>query len=212
MEEQTVTDNNTEPTTAEDTDVSGTDRNSPAFKALIKQKAEADNQLAEMKARLDEIERAKADAEADAQRKRLEAEGKYDEILNQIREEQKRKEEQYERELTRRDLESALRKEGMQDELAIEGAIARFAGSRAEVYDYATNLKTKYDYHFKAPGMAPASAPAQGAQSAQGGTSDWAQVKADLHSGDRSKIVAANAKIKAFIEDPQNKGAMPPGF
>jgi len=211
MEEQT-TNENTEPTTAEDVEDSSIDRNSPAFKALIKQKQQADSQLAEMKARLDDIERAKADAEAEATRKRLEAEGKYDQILDELRAEQKRKEEQYEQELTRRDLESALRKEGMQDELALEGAIARFTGSRAEVYDYATNLKTKFDYHFKAPGMTPASAPAQGAQSAQGGSSDWAQVKADLHSGDRSKIIAANAKIKAFIEDPQNKGAMPPGF
>ena len=136
-------------------------RNHPAFEAIKTQLVQEREAAAKLKAELDAIRSSDAERAAEAERKKLEAAGEYEKIVATLRAEREAESAKYTAEITKRDLQFALTRAGLGNDLALAGAVASYAGG--DLAEYVESVKEKHPELFVAPGMVPAAHPAQGA-------------------------------------------------
>lgn len=144
--------NNTEPQQTETSDDTGNEaggnlRETPAFKAILKQ-------LNEERAARTALEDKLKNEAAEAERKRLEEENNFKEIAARAEAERDRFKAEYEAREVR--LRAEARLAGIRDEIAREGALARYMASDDKDLDafYEDLRKTRPDL-WEAPGVTP---------------------------------------------------------
>jgi hypothetical protein len=163
-------------------------RNHPAFEAIKTQLNAEREAAAKLKAELDAIRSSDAERAAEAERKKLEAAGEYEKIVATLRAEREAESAKYAAEITKRDLQFALTRAGLGNDLALAGAVASYAGG--DLAEYVEQVKEKHPELFAAPGMVPAAHPAQGA-SARGGAPPTTDLKSRALAGDLSAMKEA---------------------
>jgi len=183
----------TEITEAETTD---TGRASKAFEALKSQLLAERARAQEAQAKLDELAQTEAAKQAEAERKRLEEAGEYKAILAKLEAEREAIRAEAARENTALRLRYELTRAGMTNELAIDGAVSRYADG--DLGEYVSELRTAHPDLFAAPGMAPAAAPAQGAHSAGAARANWDEVRAMETSPNRDDRIKARVLLADY--------------
>jgi len=125
-------------------------------------------QLKETTEKLAAIEAANKEAAETVQREKLEAQGKYEEIAKAETAKREALELSHAKSLTTMQLENQLIKEGLTEDYTRRGVIASYEGDANGVTEFVAKFKTDNAPLFQAPGMSPASTPAQGGASAGG--------------------------------------------
>jgi hypothetical protein len=179
-------------------------REHKAFKAVAKQKAELEARLAQIES---DIKR-KADEE---ERKKLEEQGQYRELLSKRDAEVDALRKQYESDNLKRDLRDALREAGASNSIFMRGAMASYEGGPEGIGEYVQSLKS---IEMNAPffgvqqvaqpiGQAP---PAHGQASTRSTSVDWKQVREWEAGTDPAKKREA---VKLISEYRQRHGEYP---
>ena len=151
-------------------------REHKAFKAVAKQKAELEARLAQIES---DIKRKAEDEE----RKKLEEQGQYRELLTKREAEVDALRKQYESDNLKRDLRDALRDAGASNTVFMRGAMAAYEGGPEGIGEYVQSLKAA-DVNAPFFGVQPAAQPfgqappSHGQASTRSTTVDWKQVKA----------------------------------
>jgi hypothetical protein len=201
---QAPTDPKTEPTDP---------RESAAFKAITKQIAERDKQIADMQIRLDTVDtEAKKREQAD-----LESRGEYEKArdlqtaeIAKLKADGEAAKAAHETEIVRSNFRLAATAAGMNNALAIDGALSAYlvAENRGDAKDWLAKLKGEDGnaglFGTPPPGGIPAADPGAGAGS---GGVNWVGVYADRDGTDIKKAEEALKKIKAYFAE---HGTAPP--
>lgn len=173
-------------------------RKHPLFAKLTEQLTAERERIAKLEAAQAEAAQAERQRKADAERKRAEEAGEYQTILAQLRAEQEAAQTAHARELATLRLRYELSRAGMADELALDGAIARYTDG--DVSEYVAQLREAHPAQFAVPGMAPASRPAQGAQTGGERAPSWDTVREWEHSKDPKLREQARNLLRAHRE------------
>ena len=198
--------NNQEPTEdpippAEDGD--GGERTVPVS-ALQKQASDHRIELEALNAKLKQYEDAKA---ADEQKK-LEEQGKWQEIAAKAQAEAAKEKAEAAKVIRKLALRAALA--GARDEVTIDGLISQCPDD-ADPKEWAAQIKKDKPEYFTIPPLPPADEAGQGARAAGGSadSADWIRVSKDYQSGNPDKVAPATRKLLQYQQE--HDGKLPPG-
>jgi hypothetical protein len=150
----------------------------------------------------DELKAAQEAERKDAELKKAEEEGRYQDIIKAKDAEFEAFKAQSKRQLLEVNLTSEMIKVGFGNDLFINGAIQSYdADTHGDVSAYAASLASdEGNKHFLNSAGGRTVQPAPGAVPSGGGNDNWDQVRADLEGPDRDKRIAARAKLTAYRE------------
>lgn len=177
--------------------------NSKWFQGVTSESAKVKAELAELKDML-------AKKAEDEQRKELEAKGQYETIIQQRDAQIAELTAKHAAQMTRMQLTSELTRNGLVNQLALDGAVASYSGDAEGIGEYVQILMKEHSSLFQAPGMPPADNPAQGSRSSGGSSTRWDQVKQKIENGTPAEATQANDAVRRYMLG--HGGAMPPGF